>query len=187
MGRLGRLRLVLATGLVALTTSVLAATATAGDDGFRYGWGRTIVKCYENNYELVFAHVSVTLWVHSRGHFRHWITNMRLEARLSGGGSNMQRSWRKSRFPVHSELLQDHNYSHAFAVNTDVMSPEEEWTLQVKQIWDRRRPWEDLVHEYEVPFDTSDCKKGHIKGEGEGVSLGRFVSPFPGNLLLGRL
>lgn len=164
---MGRLRLVLVTGLVLLTTSAAVGAATARNDGFGYGWGRTTVRCYENNAGLVFAHVSVTLWAHSRGHFRHWITNMRLEARLSGGGNNLQRSWRKNRFPVHSELLQDHNYSHAFAVNTDVMSPEEEWTLQVKQVWDRRRPWADLVHEFEEPFDTSNCKKGHVRGEKE--------------------
>ena len=78
----------------------------------------------------------------------------------AGAPTTLQRSWRTSNFPVHSDLLQDHDYSHAMAVNTDVMDPEaEEWKIQVQQIW-ARKTLRDIHRDFYLSFDTSNCKRG---------------------------
>lgn len=157
---------------VAIVTSILAAVIAIGPgsaiagptpDGFQRGWGETKAQCIKDESTgLVFAHVTTSMWVHNRGQGGHWVTNLRLKARLvpTTAGLNIPRSWRTNRFPVHSDLLQDHDYSHAMAVNTDVVDPEAEWRVQVKQIWDRKVPWGDIVREFYLSFDTGHCRKG---------------------------
>jgi hypothetical protein len=103
------------------------------------------------------------MWVHNRGIGSGWVTNFRLKARLvkaKGAGLNIQRGWKTHRFPVSSGLNQDTNYARPMAVNTDVMSTEEEWKVQVKQVWDRKAPWHDLVREFYLTFNTSHCRPG---------------------------
>jgi hypothetical protein len=99
------------------------------------------------------------------GWLGHWVTNFRLRARLipPNHGLNYTREWTTHRFPVHSDLLQDYNYpSEPMAVNTEAANPEYEWVVQVKQVWDRRVPWNDIVREFKLPFDTSHCKRGKL-------------------------
>ena len=115
------------------------------------------------------------MWVHNRGTGGGWVTNFRLKARLipTTSGLNISRSWRTNRFPVHSNLLQDYNYSHGMGVNTDVVDPEADWKVQVKQVWDRKAPWKDIVREFFLTFDTSHCKKGKTYTPPESpISLG---------------
>ena len=87
---------------------------------------------------------------------------MKVKARLipTSSALNISRDWRTTRFPVHSELLQDYDYSHNMAVNSDVVNPDGDWLVQVKLIWDRRAPLRDVVHEYKFPFNTAQCING---------------------------
>ncbi|MDX6601949.1 MAG: hypothetical protein QOF13_1151 [Solirubrobacterales bacterium] len=158
---LKRLPSVVCVAAIALV-SLGAGTASA-DDEFHYGWGETRTQCIKvESTGLVYAHVTTSMWVHNRGIGSGWVTNFRLKARLipTTSGLNISRNWRTSRFPVKSGLNQDSEYSHGMAVNTDVVKPEAEWKVQVKQIWDRKAPWKDIVREFFLTFDASHCKKG---------------------------
>jgi hypothetical protein len=142
---------------------ILGASDASADDEFHYGWGETSSKCIKvESTGRVYAHVTTSMWVHNRGIGKGWVTNFRLKARLipTTSGLNISRDWRTNRFPVHGDLLQDHDYSHAMAVNTDVVNPEADWKVQVKQIWDRKTPWNDIVHEFFLTFDSNHCRKG---------------------------
>jgi hypothetical protein len=151
---------------IAIATALMvvgSSTAGAAVSGpFHYGWGETRVSCITANGEE-YAHVTSSMWVHNRGIGSGWVTNFRLKARLvkaEGAGINLGRSWRTHRFPVRSDLNQDSDYFSPMAVNTDVMSIHEEWKVQVKQVWDRKAPWHDLVREFFLTFNTSHCKPG---------------------------
>lgn len=100
--------------------------------------------------------------VRNRGIGAHWVTNFRLKARLiaTGPGLNYPRSWKTHRYPVHGDMLQDYDYNQAMAVNTDTYSPEADWEVQVKQVWDRKAPWPDIVRQFCLTLDTGHCKKG---------------------------
>ena len=153
-------------GLSALIVALAAIPALAAGQASAAAparsWSRLNVRCIEQSNGLVYAHVTTTLSVTNKGIGAGWVTNLRLKARLiEGTGLSIQRSWRTNRFPVHSDLLQDHHYQHALAVNTDNVNPDAaEWTVQVKEIWDRKAPWSDIVREIQVPFDTSNCQPG---------------------------
>lgn len=156
-------RLILFCAAFALLTAATSASAAADD--FHYGWGETRSQCIKvenNGTELVYAHVTSSMWVHNRGIGSGWVTNFRLKARLvpTTSGLNISRNWHTTRFPVHSELLQDTDYAHAMAVNTDVMNPDADWKVEVKQVWDRKAPWHDIVRHFFLTFDTSHCRKG---------------------------
>ena len=152
-------------GIAGNVVSASGETARQSSEPDFVGWKFLGTKCVETDNGLLYAHVGVRMIVHNRGHFTHWATNMRVKARLipPGSGLNLPRSWRTTRFPTHSQLLQDHNYSHDMAVNTDVMSPETDWLVQVKLIWDRTVPLHDVVHEFKFPFKTAHCIKGKTK------------------------
>jgi hypothetical protein len=143
-----------------LSTPGIAARQSSEPDWI--GWKFQGTKCVQTDNDLVYAHVGVRMIVRNRGHFRHWATSMRVKARLipPGSGLNLPRSWRTTRYPVHSQLFQDYNYSHDMAVNTDVMSPAGDWLVQVKLIWDRKAPLRDVVHEFKFPFNTANCING---------------------------
>ena len=129
------------------------------------GWKFQGTTCFDTPEGERYAHVKVRMIVHNGGApGRHWATNMRLKARLipPGSGLSYTRSWRTTRFPVHSDLLQDTDYTHDLAVNTDVMSPETDWRVQVKLIWDRKAPWHDVVKEFAYSFNTASCKPGKV-------------------------
>ncbi len=143
--------------------AVGSSTAGAAVSGpFHYGWGETRVSCITANGEE-YAHVTSSMWVHNRGIGSGWVTNFRLKARLvkaEGAGTSPQRSWRTHRFPARSELNQDSDYFSPMAVNTDVMSIYLEWKVQVKQVWDRKAPFSDLVREFYLSLNTSHCRPG---------------------------
>jgi hypothetical protein len=151
--------------LVVIVGSIVSATQAAARQSSEpdwIGWKFLGTKCVETSDGLVYAHIGVRMRVRNRGHFTHWATNMRVKARLipPGSGLNLPRSWRTTRFPVHSQLFQDYNYSHDMAVNTDVMSAAADWLVQVKLIWDRKSPLHDVVHEFKFPFNTAHCING---------------------------
>jgi hypothetical protein len=155
------LLLLLGAALVLPGHSAASAPARASSDWI--GWKFQGTNCIDTPEGERYAHVKVRMIVHNGGApGRHWATNMRLTARLipPNSGLNLQRSWRTTRFPVHSDLLQDTSYTHDLAVNTDVMSPETDWLVQVKLIWDRKAPWHDVVKKFKFPFKTAHCRSG---------------------------
>ncbi|HVO54693.1 MAG TPA: hypothetical protein VMT37_09790 [Solirubrobacterales bacterium] len=170
-------------GLALATVALLllpAPSRTKAADGWGYWWGRVHAECVtfttSSEEERVYAHVSTTMSVHNRGHFKHWVTNFRLKVRLvaTTEGLDINNNWRTKRWPVHGELNQDYDYDHFPMVeNTWAQDAESEWDLQARLIWDRRAPLADIVHEVEVPFDTSKCKRGaKPKSPSEAPSLG---------------
>jgi hypothetical protein len=178
--------LIFAVSLLAVTVVILAGAKqaqSASDSEWGYSWGETRAKCIKvtaGEYELVFAHVTARMSVRNRGHGAHWVTNFRLKARLipTTSGLNYTRSWKTNRFPVYSDLLQDYDYSRAMAVNTDTVNPEAEWVVQVKQVWDRKAPWSDIVRQFSLPFDTSHCRQGKLPKNhgGGGYTVARVSS-----------
>jgi hypothetical protein len=144
----------------ASTTATATTPARASADWI--GWKFLGTKCIDTPEGERYAHVRVRMIVHNGGAGPHWATNMRVKARLvpTGSGLNLPRSWRTTRFPVHSDLLQDTSYAHDMAVNTDVMSPEADWRVQVKLIWDRKLPFHDVVKKFSFPFKTDKCTPG---------------------------
>jgi hypothetical protein len=167
--------------LISLSFAVallLSSLATSQAHASWRGWGETKAQCISveaGGYDLVYAHVSSSMWVSNHGAGGEWVTNFRLKARLvpTTSGLNWSRSWKTHRFPVHSDLFQDHYYNSPMVVNTDTVDPEADWKVQVKQVWDRRAPWSDLVHEFFITFDTGHCRKGKIpKGGGGPIVFG---------------
>jgi hypothetical protein len=185
--RRGRVASVFAVSLLAVVILIMAGARqarSASDSEWGYSWGKTTAKCIEvevgkevEKHTLVYAHVTSSMAVRNRGIGAHWVTNFRLKARLipTTTSANWTRSWKTKRFPVHSNLLQDYDYSKSMAVNTDTYDPEEDWNVDVKQVWDRDIPWHDIVRHFEFPFDTGSCRKGKlpVNSGGDGVSLGR--------------
>jgi hypothetical protein len=173
---------VFAASLLAAAFLILACAgpARSSSDGWGYSWGRTKVVCITvvaHEHELVYGHVTSSMSVHNRGHFSHWVSNFRLKARLvaTTAGLDYHHGWRTTRFPVHSQLLQDHDYDHyPMAVNTDTQAADLDWNVQIKQVWDRGIPLKDIVRQFEVPFDTSNCRAGKLPVHtgGDAVSLG---------------
>jgi hypothetical protein len=135
------------------------------------GWKFLGTTCHTNSSGLIFARVKVRMLVNNSGIGSHWASNMRVRARLipPGSGLNISRSWRTQRAPTSGELLQDHRYFHNFAVDTDVMSPNADWRVQVKLIWDRKVPFHDVVKGYTFPFRTGNCAGAD---NGDAVTLG---------------
>lgn len=174
MKRLAR-RILLIGSLAAIALAgAIPATAGAWSAGW-YGRGAVQAACIRTPQDLVYAHVTTTMWVHNTGISSHWVTNMRLQARLisPNAGLQLQRSWRTKRYPAQSELLQDHNYSFGMAVNTDVVKPDADWLVEVKLIWDRKVPLHDIVQKIRhFEFDTSDCRDGAAPRSGNGPPIG---------------
>ena len=154
----------------ALLAGAVAVMAVGAPDAVAkakwYGSGPVRATCHVNPAGLIYAHVYTRMWVNNTGHFSHWVTNFRLKARLipTTSGLNYSRSWRTDRAPNSGNLLQNHRYNGPLAVNTDVMSPNADWQVDVKLIWDRKLPLSDIVKKKRFPLDPSGCA-----GSGQGL------------------
>jgi hypothetical protein len=162
----------LAAFLAAAAFLCSAPAAHSFPDGFDYGASRPYVKCVRSGQSEVRARVTANMWVHNRGWNTGWVNSFRMSARLipTTTGYNIDRAWKKTRFPVFSNLLQDTNYSHNMAVVTNPESRYEDWIVQVKQTW-TRKSLRDLHREFRVHFGTGEsrCPTGE-----DAVSLGRI-------------
>ena len=130
------------------------------DDWIRFQFLGT--TCHLNPAGLEFAHIGARMTVFNHGWGSHWASNMRISARLvsPNNGLHIANSWHTTRYPVFSELLQDHSYVHDLWVNTDVESPADDWDVQLKLIWDRKFPWTDVVHQYQYHFSGCSSSDG---------------------------
>ena len=109
------------------------------------------------------AHVKVRMNVtNSDGYTTHWANNMRVKARLTSPGAALgSTQWRTTRFPAVSELAGGY-HTKIMAVNTDGVSPSQDWILETKLIWDRTFPIPDHVEHFKSKFP----------GCGDGLAIG---------------
>jgi hypothetical protein len=140
-----------------LVASLLAGAALIGSSSASasewYGWRFLGTTCV-NRSGMEFAHLRVGMRVANEDVGSHYAANMRIKARLihPGAGLTFDRGWRTQRYPVYSELLINKGYARVMSVNTDSVSPTQDWQLDIKLIWDRSAPWADVVKHYTVPF-----------------------------------
>lgn len=129
------------------------------------------MKCVRSGESEVRARVTANMWVHNRGWNTGWVNSFRMSARLipTTAGINIDRGWKKNRFPVFSDLLQGRDYSHNMVVLTNPESRYEDWVVQVKQTW-TRKALPDLHREFRVAFGSGEsrCPTGEAP-----IALGR--------------
>lgn len=119
--------------------------------------------CHNTSAGLIQARVRVRMFVYNKGYFSTYATNMRVRARLvhPGAGLDYTQSWSTVRFPYKNaspnELTSDAFHTADFTVNTEPMSPTQDWRLQIKLIWDRKAPLADSVEKFETTFYKTGC------------------------------
>ena len=145
---------VLATAVAAVGALVAPATGQAKTPDLiaHYNWLST--TCVPAAQGTVRAKVVVRMIVvNHEGLGGDWAQRMRAEARLitTTPGLQYSRAWKKVKTPI---LTINRRHSYTMTVITDNVSPNAEWKVQLKLIWDRPTQ-RDVVKEKTGKFVAS--------------------------------
>jgi hypothetical protein len=115
-----------------------------------------------------YASTSFLMGTRNSNGWHNWVTNFHVRIRLEHPGAGLQLGspWHDIRWPGGGGLLQDHSYSRILNVSSDGYSPEQDWVVHIKLIWDRTVPQADAVQSLKFPLAKLACPTGLPVGSG---------------------